>query len=983
MTAQEFFDQTLSAFDAGKFDEALKAADEAIAASPEADQRAAAWYMKGVSHESLGNLPDAIAAYTEASRLDSSQAQTWFRLSKLFIVTGQFPDALDAVNKAIEVEPSLANDAEALSVLMTALNETEDPTGALKKLEDAGKSDPQLLENGYLRLLEGVAQNALDAPQRALEALSKAEALIKEPSQLGLVLLQQGLALQQLGEHAKAVTAFKGAGDLMPQGQRGFLWLRKASSDLALNDRAAANEAVNQAASEPVQQAQFFFIKGTVLLALERYDEALSDFDRVTDLEPQAVPGWDQKAALLIRLQRFPEAIAAVDKQIDVTPDEVSKTSLRILQAAISLKQGTFDAALAQLDLAVALDSNAEEVPRFLEIRTQALLALGRTDEIDRMFQDLAANPARNDDAVFQNIWANALLLIGKNREAMEKFEAIASHEPADGKSGEWLAYGNALSVRASFHKALEALDQAQALDSNLSVSLDYLAPLMLSLSGVGRHEEALKAAGAFLQVDPANAIPHLFSGIALAGLEKYQQALAEFDQAIKFAPQSISTKLFEASALIQKGWVLLALKESNEALLAFQKAAATAEEISGVPNQIAALLGQGLTLYLRSKTEPDAQKEASRAEGLKVTNQAVELSRGLPDGPIPAIAWSVKGDILSWLERYEEALIAYRRACECHPDAARYHIKLGEAYERLQDHDQAIEAFDEGAQKAETADEKAEACFGTGRNLRLLQRYEEAIEACRNSIAASGENENILELLGRCYAELDRNQAALQTYRRGWAIGKPNQRSAACALGVSAALLAEGRNAEARRFLEKAEKETTFTGELYYNLGVVLYRLKQVRPAVAALRKAAKQGVAGAEEYANQLEGGGGQSRTWLDFWFGTAAWARKPLGIVLLFLLVVALLPSILKPNALSFLPWLDLAKEWKTMLIPIVLLSTLLLLPILKQVSVGPMKLDVSQPEPQVGRPDLDTALKALQVASPTTALIPVTPEPGRQN
>src|SRR5207245_308733 len=204
---------------------------------------------------------------------------------------------------------------------------------------------------------------------------------------------------------------------------------------------------------------------------------------------------------------------------------------------------------------------------------------------------------------------------------------------------------------------------------------------------------------------------------------------------------------------------------------------------------------------------------------------------------------------------------------------------------------------------------------------------------------------------------------AALRTFRRGWGLGKPSQRSASLALGVSAELLTQGREAEALSFLEKAEKETRFNGQLHFNRGVALYRLNKFGPAARALREAAKLGVPGAGGHADELEGGGTQGQSWLGFWFGSAVWVRKVLGSVLVLLLVMALLPSVLKPDhAPAFLAWLDMSKDWKVMLIPIVLLATLLALPNLKRVAVGKMEIEVSQPEPQVGRPDLNATLKA---------------------
>lgn len=968
MTTDELMDKAMAAFDAANFDEALKAADEVIAAAPEPDQLAAAWFMKGVSHESLGNLQEAINAYTRASELDPSKPRTWFRLSGLLIVSGRFADALPAIRKAME-DPSIAREAEAVFMLSAALNETGDSPGALKAIEEAGKLDPQILENGGVLFQQGVAENVLGNSQKALEVLTRAESLLEEPPDLALVKLQQGLAQQGLNQHAAAIAAFKEALILMPPGQmRGFLWLHEARSHLILNDPAAANEALTNAAKEPGQSTQFLFLKGTLLTLLGRYEEALADLEQVTASDDSVVQAWDQQAGLLIRLQRFAEALKSVDKAIALTPEGPARTNFRIGKAAVLLKKGDSHNALAALDEASQIDATAAGNVQFLEIKTQVLIALGRANEIDKMFATAAQLAGNEADPTFRNLWANALLLGGNTNEALRKLESIVEHEPSNDDAGAWLTYGNALSILSRFREAVVALERARNLAPGLEANAQYLAPQMLSLSGVGRYEEALTAGAMLIKVDPTNPVPYTLRGIALMGLERYEEARTEINRALKVAAQSPTPKIFESAALIQLGWVLVNLREYDEALTAFAKGADLAGELGNLLNQISALVAQANVLFARSQNEESRQAEAAQAEALRIATRAASLSETLNKGPVPGLAWWCKGNILFKLGRTEEALIAYRRAGGCDPRSARIPFSLGNSYMRLQDYEQAVTAFSQAAEIAETDEETAAAYLGAGLNLRLLERYEESIESCRKAIMASGETVSALEVLGRSYGALNRNEASLQTYRRGWGLGRQGQRSVACALGVSAALLNLKRNAESVEFLEKAEKETTFSGELHYNYGVALCRLKRFRPAAGAFRKASKLGIGEAEEFADKLEGGGA-NRTWLDFWFGNAAWMRKALGICLILLLGIALLPSFLKADALRFLPWLDLGKDWKVMLTPIILITVLLLLPILRRVSVKGMEFDISQPEPELARLDLDTTLKAFVETSST--------------
>ena len=57
-----------------KFEEAIKAYDEAIRLDP---KLAIAWYNKGVALGDLGKYDEAIEAYDEAIRLDPNYATAW------------------------------------------------------------------------------------------------------------------------------------------------------------------------------------------------------------------------------------------------------------------------------------------------------------------------------------------------------------------------------------------------------------------------------------------------------------------------------------------------------------------------------------------------------------------------------------------------------------------------------------------------------------------------------------------------------------------------------------------------------------------------------------------------------------------------------------------------------------------------------------------------------------------------------------------
>ena len=759
----------------------------------------------------------------------------------------------------------------------------------------------------------------------------------------------------------------------------------------------------------------------------------MSDFEQTTALNPQFGQAWDQKAALLLKLQRYAEALAALDKVDELMPEGPLKTPVRIVYALVALKTGNATRALAVLDDAVANDPNAENEPRFIQTKADILLRLGKGIELETLFKKASQNPELASNVGFRSAWANALLIRGKVSEATEIFKGIAAQKPVNGDANAWLSHGSAVIIFARFEEALESFARALALDPNLETNPQFLTMQMLCLSGTGRHEEALKAGLAASSLDPADAIPRVFCGIAYAGLGRYNEALGEVEEAIKLSQGTSLSELYKGIAFIQKGWILLSLTKWDEAHEAFGQGALFAA--NNPLNRIAALVGKGMALYARSEVATTADgKTSDRDAALAIANQAVELSADIPDGPISGLAWWSKGNILSLLERNEGALSAYLRAAKCHPtlpriqlslaetferlgqdenaaaafleasntgdsadeksdawlgrgrtlhrlkqyeealyayrrviadddqeetstkspqpvnrpagnhptrlasllgqgavliamkrpdealtiftkaaehaqsigdlrnriaalarvglliywrstkesgneaeasqkealkiasEAARLsldltegpdrgfafwlqgnvlswlgrheeallayerakqyqadlggiQLSLGEAYERLQEYEQAETTFATAAKVSTSSPQKFEAWLGKGRVLHRLQRYEDALQACREAISECGENEEILVLLGTTYSSLGRHEAAQLTFRRGWRLGKPNNRSAGCALGVSASLLALERNEESRTFLEQAEKETNIWRRTLFQL--------------------------------------------------------------------------------------------------------------------------------------------------------------------
>ena len=101
-TSNDWLNKGNSLADQSKYDEALKAYDEAIRLDP---NYAAAWNNKGNSLADQSKYDEALKAYDEAIRLDPNFAQAWYNKGNTLIFQGKFEDASISWEEALKLNP--------------------------------------------------------------------------------------------------------------------------------------------------------------------------------------------------------------------------------------------------------------------------------------------------------------------------------------------------------------------------------------------------------------------------------------------------------------------------------------------------------------------------------------------------------------------------------------------------------------------------------------------------------------------------------------------------------------------------------------------------------------------------------------------------------------------------------------------------------------------------------------------------------------
>jgi len=144
----------------------------------------------------------------------------------------------------------------------------------------------------------------------------------------------------------------------------------------------------------------------------------------------------------------------------------------------------------------------------------------------------LAAGSASGDDAASLVAQGNALLKTRNYTEALDAYnQAIALDK---GSFDAWNGKADVLNRAGNFNQALAASDSALALEPKNPqgwINRGYI------LYNLGRYDDELKAYETAISLDPNNADAWFNKGYSLAGMKRYDESLAAFDRVQQLKP--------------------------------------------------------------------------------------------------------------------------------------------------------------------------------------------------------------------------------------------------------------------------------------------------------------------------------------------------------------------------------------------------------------------------------------------------------------
>jgi tetratricopeptide (TPR) repeat protein len=222
-------------------------------------------------------------------------------------------------------------------------------------------------------------------------------------------------------------------------------------------------------------------------------------------------------------------------------------------------------------------------------------------------------------------------------------------------------------------------------------------------LMGHGQLEPALASISKVIAASPRDLQAWHNRGVCLTRLERFQDAVAAFEQALAIKPNAESWDGHGSALHLQK--------RPEEALRSFDNALALA------PRFVAALCHRGSALA-------DLRRYADAVQAYEA---ALNLSPDLFE------AWSNRGSALYEMQCMAEALESYDRALALRPKHVADWINRGKTLEVLERVDEAIASYDRALA---IAPGNAEAWYARSITLRTMYRFEEALENVDKALA-------------------------------------------------------------------------------------------------------------------------------------------------------------------------------------------------------------------------------------------------------
>ena len=304
----------------------------------------------GFAYRAMGRLPEAIAAFRESVRLDSTFADGWINLGKLLAVQNRFDEAVECFKQLVTLHPE---HTESRSLLGKALEQQGELSEALDVFQNAIQffpDDPELhFGLGHVYLSCNDFQKAQPSYERGLEIV---------PENVGH-LKNLGCIYNALGRHSKAIDCLQKAIQIDPAYAPAHFYLGNVLIEQSRPAEAA--DCFRQAIRIRPDYSEAHVRLGAVLLSEDEIDEAERCINEALRLNPNAIDAWMSLGLIFKKRGESEKAQDAYQRATLVAPQHMlpHMTLGRFLHS-----QGKLEEAVSSLRNAAEMASE-DEKPRY------------------------------------------------------------------------------------------------------------------------------------------------------------------------------------------------------------------------------------------------------------------------------------------------------------------------------------------------------------------------------------------------------------------------------------------------------------------------------------------------------------------------------------------------------------------------------------------------------------------------------------------
>jgi tetratricopeptide (TPR) repeat protein len=533
---------------AGRLDEALQYAREAVAIEPD----------DAYSHQHLGDvllrthaLPEAEHEFRRAIELEPAASPFHRNLSACLVQQNRIDEAIAAAREAVRIEPDAPHLHRLLGMLLAQQGDLPNAEAAFRCAIELGTDAGHYIDLSNVLQRQGRLDEAMEAVRTAIEKDPESS---HWPGHLGHLLLEAGRQQEAEAPVRQAVALAKNDRE-----QAAFRDLlahvleRQERIDDAL---ATLRDAAGFAPNEAGRHAR---IGNLLLTRTERFDEAAAAFRDAIALDETTVGYHDALSVALERAGQREAAAAAIRRGTEIDPDNAgrhARLGLLLLQtgefaaSADALRQaierqpqdaGQYHLLSIALERQEMFDAAADAAARAVEMapdqldrRRHAAAMLMRANRLDDAEATLReAVSVQPDGAAFHDTLGLVLERQGRIDDAVAAAQRAAELEPDQPQRHARL--GLLLLYRTDrLYEAEAALRAAVALRDEMVEIQDALS---LALERQQRVEEAAEATRRATQHDPRNAHRYIRLGQLLFRARMREQAEAALREGIAVDP--------------------------------------------------------------------------------------------------------------------------------------------------------------------------------------------------------------------------------------------------------------------------------------------------------------------------------------------------------------------------------------------------------------------------------------------------------------